>query len=373
MLAPTSSFVSRPDCAFEHRMYLPLAACVVLFVIALYRFVQHLGESRKLSGSRVRAVALCASGMVVAVLVVATHCRNRVYRSAESMWTDVVRKRPANFRARTALVSVLLENRRFEEAESAARELIAGIAQSERDAGGRRRSRAELAANYYPDALNQLGLALFARGKNGEAMRSFDEALRAKPGFLDALHNKALVLLREDRHDEAMQCLETALALPGVTARTLALKALVQERTGLFERAVRDYRESLRLDPDHIGARRALAWLLATCPVDSVRDGDEAVGMAFEVCRRTGFESVAAMDALGAAYAEAGRFTEATAAAQKALALAGRRGRGSGQQLDKESAAGIGDLGAIKRRLELYEREMPFRSESHEKTVPRDM
>ena len=40
-----------------------------------------------------------------------------------------------------------------------------------------------------------------------------------------------------------------------------------------YERAVSDYREVIRLDPVDADAYSSLAWLLATCPEEKVRDG----------------------------------------------------------------------------------------------------
>ena len=53
-----------------------------------------------------------------------------------------------------------------------------------------------------------------------------------------------------------------------------------------------------------------------------MRDGAEAVRVAEQGCRLTDYKDAQMVGALGAAYAEAGRFTEAVAAAQKAIELA---------------------------------------------------
>ena len=66
-----------------------------------------------------------------------------------------------------------------------------------------------------------------------------------------------------------------------------------------------------------------LAWLLATCPEASLRNGAEAVQLAEKACQITEYHRTIIVGTLGAAYAEAGRFADAVATAQKACELAG--------------------------------------------------
>ena len=68
------------------------------------------------------------------------------------------------------------------------------------------------------------------------------------------------------------------------------------------------------------------AWLLATSPERSLRNGDEAVELARRAVRLAGDRDPALLGTLAASYAEAGRFAEAVAAAQRALDAATARG-----------------------------------------------
>jgi len=86
--------------------------------------------------------------------------------------------------------------------------------------------------------------------------------------------------------------------------------------------AAAHYREAIRLWPAFLPALNNLAWLLATGPEDRIRNGAEAVRLAEEACRITGFKNSLMVGTLAAAYAECGRFPEAVETAQKANAVA---------------------------------------------------
>ena len=102
VLAPTSSIMPIKDLAFEHRMYLPLAAIVTVCVVAAYGLGNRWGgrmtaspATRKFFGRAAAAAVLSAA----AVLGWLTFERNADYRDAVSIWQDTVNKRPDNPRA----------------------------------------------------------------------------------------------------------------------------------------------------------------------------------------------------------------------------------------------------------------------------------
>ena len=78
---------------------------------------------------------------------------------------------------------------------------------------------------------------------------------------------------------------------------------------GRTREAVAQYQEALRLNPDLAGALNNLAWVLATCPDDQLRNGAEAVRLAERACELTHYREPLFIGTLAAAYAEAGRFS----------------------------------------------------------------
>jgi Flp pilus assembly protein TadD len=92
-----------------------------------------------------------------------------------------------------------------------------------------------------------------------------------------------------------------------------------------------------------------LAWLLATCPQASLRNGNQAVELAQRANQITGANNPNFLCTLAAAYAEAGRFTEAVESAQRALQLAGAQ----------SNTALAND---IRSEMNLYQAGVPFHS-----------
>ena len=75
-------------------------------------------------------------------------------------------------------------------------------------------------------------------------------------------------------------------------------------------------------------SQRGLAWLLATCPDEKMRDGAAAVELAEKAAagsRRFGYREF--LDTLAAAYAEAGRFDNAASSAARAEQIASNDGK----------------------------------------------
>ena len=125
---------------------------------------------------------------------------------------------------------------------------------------------------------------------------------------------------------------------------------------GDFAGAVARYRVALQTHPDLPDLLNNLAWLLAACPDARIRDGAQAVKHAGRACELTHYGVTPMVGTLAAAYAEAGRFDEAIATAEKACMM----------------ASASGDHNLLKRNqelLELYRAHQPYH-EPLEKLVP---
>jgi len=117
---------------------------------------------------------------------------------------------------------------------------------------------------------------------------------------------------------------------------------------GSLREALASWAGGLRLAPNYLPLLKQTAWVMATSPDRSARNGAEAVTLAERARRLTGGHEPEILDTLAAAYAEAGRFPEAIETAHRAINLAA-------EQKKRPLAE------ALKRRAELYEAKMPYR------------
>lgn len=204
-----------------------------------------------------------------------------------------------------------------------------------------------LKPGYAPAHLN-IGNALTQQGKQVEAAAQYIEALHLQPDNPQAHCNLGLALAGQGKVHDAMAHLMEAVRLsPGESQYHfhLATALAAEKRT---QEAIEQYREAVHLKPDSVLALNNLAWILATHADAKLRDGVEAVRSAERACELTSRKQAFLLGTLAAAYAEAGRFPEAIATAEKAAELA--------------TAAGQKDIAANNQKLlEVYRGGKPFR------------
>lgn len=90
------------------------------------------------------------------------------------------------------------------------------------------------------------------------------------------------------------------------------------QHSGQFSDAVADYKTTLVLDSDYPDVNNALAWLLATCPEDNIRNPQLALEHAVTAASKAP-DDFNVQDTLAACYAATGNFIEAVAHQQTAL------------------------------------------------------
>jgi Flp pilus assembly protein TadD len=123
-----------------------------------------------------------------------------------------------------------------------------------------------------------------------------------------------------DAASAVLQLEQIVRAAPGPGSHLeLAQGLLAAGRRG---EAIAEYRAVLQLQPEHPVALNDLAWLLATHPDATARNGAEAVKFAEKACALTQRKNPLLIGTLAAAYAEAARFDEAIKSAVEAIALA---------------------------------------------------
>jgi Flp pilus assembly protein TadD len=172
---------------------------------------------------------------------------------------------------------------------------------------------------------NNLGNALFQKGRVDEAIAHFQKAIELHPELPNAHNNLGNVLLQKGRVDEAIIQYQKALEIQPVNAEFHHNLGYALFQKGQTDEAIAQLQEALEIRPDQPKACYNLArvaWELATSPEATVRNGAKAVALAEQVVRLSGGKDPMVIKVLAAAYAEAGRFAEAVATAERAQQLA---------------------------------------------------
>jgi len=169
-----------------------------------------------------------------------------------------------------------------------------------------------------PVAHYTLGNGLLQRGQVEEAMAQFQKALEIKPDYTEAHNNLGCAFLRKGQVNEAMA----------------------------------QFQKALEIQPRNSEVQNNLAWMLATAPNASLRNGVKAVGLAQRANQLSGGQVPVFIGTLAAAYAEAGRFSEAVTTAQKAL------------QLVESHTNAASVVNALRTQIKCYQAGSPFRDSS---------
>ncbi|MGH8023691.1 MAG: tetratricopeptide repeat protein, partial [Limisphaerales bacterium] len=289
--------------------------------------------------------------------------QSHAYADAETLWRDTIAKNPGAFLARNNLGDLLIQRGQID----------AAIAQYKKSVA------------IHPDqgVFHNLGNALLSRGRISEAWQVFQMELKYDPGSASAWADFGNACLQTGRTGEAIQYLKKAYQkspndpmicynLGNAYVQKKQLEAAIQywqravdlepyfpmannnlANAMIFERripeAIEHWQRALAAQPDMVSAQVNLAWVLATCPDPSQRDGSDALALAERANHLTGGSNPMVLRVLAAAFAENGQYTDASAAAQRALKLA---------------RANSGLASSLQSQLKSYQSHQPYRDHS---------
>lgn len=171
-------------------------------------------------------------------------------------------------------------------------------------------------------AHNNLGNVLFQQGQPGEAIAHFHEALRINPANAEAHNNLGSALLHEGQNTAAAEHFREALRLNPEFAKAHGNLGNLLLEQGMPAQALAHIQKAHELHPDDPGGQCDLAWMLATTPELSLRNGTRALLLARMANQTTGGANPFILRVLAAAQAQTGDFKQAVNTADKALSLA---------------------------------------------------
>lgn len=166
-----------------------------------------------------------------------------------------------------------------------------------------------------------LANALSRTGQIDKSIEQYQIALEINPNDAEANNNLGYTLIQQSRASEAIPYFEKAVEIKPSYQAYFNL-AYADRRNGMAANALTNYQKALELQPEFVPAWKDMAWIRATWPEASARDGSEAVAFAEKANGLTGGADPQILRTLAAAYAETGKFSEAEATAKKARALA---------------------------------------------------
>jgi tetratricopeptide (TPR) repeat protein len=298
ILAPSSSFMPIKDLAFEHRMYLPLAAVAAASVVAIFlagewlaRRLGETGAERALSAGLLTLVPAISAAAVLAVL---TWQRNAQYQSDISLWQDTVNKRSENPRAWNNLANALINADKYDEVRRCCDEAI------------------RLRSNF-PEHYNNRGLWYAKEGQFKEAVDDYNMAIELRGNFPMAYNNRAAASIHLEQYDKAIQdCLRAveldpefamayynlgeayaksgndagaaaayskAIGLKWNYAETYCKLARALQRIGRIDEALRNYDTAIAMSPkdSDIYFERANLRVAAGRVADAIKDFDAVI------------------------------------------------------------------------------------------------
>lgn len=368
ILAPTSSFMPILDLAVEHRMYLPLAPVLVVLVLVIHALWLRIQKRSPVLQKGLRVLLAAGLALITTTLGALTYLRNEDYRDPMDLWRSVTLAVPSNPRGHNNYAFNLAlagyQKAALEEYEKAIA-LAPGMALFHNNYGltlaklgqyQKSLNQMKLAVELDPTTpkyVSNMGFTLLMKGDVEEAESCFEKVRRMDPKDDFALAGLASVLQAKHESAKALEKLRQAVALDPYNPGYWWQMSQILLDMGHSDEARAAFRENIRLEPNaqrvsdlawtmHLRgqdgeALRALkqalttkpgddkstirvAWIMATSPDDALRNGPEAVRLAGLALRTQPVRSPELLDVLAVALAEAGRFPEARATLQEALA-----------------------------------------------------
>lgn len=266
ILAPTSSILPIEDVAVEHRLYLPLAAILTLFVLGIDRLAAHLTAHPKPSTT---PFPLPVSNWFVAIVALAlgilSFQRNADYRDDLTLSRDTLAKRPRSARAHYDVGSALLYAGSTADALPYFERALAlkpdyGMAFFGRaEARHRLGSHADAIADFdrafalkpeYFFIPNNRGMARLALGQTNEAIADFTITIARAPAYGPAWYNRGRTWARLGDTAAALADLDHAANLPGADRNVFTERGNILSALGRHAEAIADYGHAIALAPE---------------------------------------------------------------------------------------------------------------------------
>jgi protein O-mannosyl-transferase len=303
ILSPSSSFVPLSDLAFEHRMYMPLAAVVVLAVCGLFAAAHLAARKNAVAHVAVNIAGGCLVAGYAFCLGSLSHQRNPIYNSSAEIWFDTLAKAPLNPRAHNNLGYDLWETRRAVAMTAAAEHWQKAV---------------EICPEY-ADAHNNLGVALSQSGRQEASLDQYKMAMRYRPEFPNALFNIAQSFVRMGKYDKAIDIYKEMLELNKkhqsayTDAKIHVMWGNALESLEKYDEAIKQFLLAIQLNPNQIDAILGLGNTFCK------KSQWDAAAEQYNIVLQRYPDNVTAQSNLGEVYRRQGKLDDAIAQLEKGL------------------------------------------------------
>lgn len=359
MLFPVSGLVVQAggQAHADRYAYIPTVGLYIMAVWMASNFFERWRHKRLILGA--------AAVLLLIPLGVLAQRQLSHWKDSRALWEHAIRNTAGNFVAHANLGSYLRRQGKTEKAIAHYHEALRikpdyAAAHNHLGAALGRKGKTTVAIAHFRQALqsrpdygpahNNMGAALLSQGKTEAAIGHFHQALLITPDDAMLHYNLGLALQEQEEIETAIGHFQQALRIKPDLEEAHSHIGNLRIRQNNFGSAIEHYEQALRINPDLPAVKTTLARLLATCSDAAFRDGERAIELARSVYQLTGggnatVGSVTVLDTLALAYAEAGQYEEATAAARSSLDAAIREGA---------------PTEGIRGRLRLYEAGIPY-------------
>ena len=137
-------------------------------------------------------------------------------------------------------------------------------------------------------AENNLGIVFLGKGKVDQAISLLQAAVDLRPDNSPAHENLAKALLQKGQVADALVHYRKLLELQPDNMEVHNIVGTVLVQQGRVAEGVEEWQKVLAVEPDNGNAMSNLAWVFATSPDQSLRDGPKAVQLAEDAARISG-------------------------------------------------------------------------------------
>jgi len=336
----------------DHFQYLASIGLIVLFASLM--------EKKILSGNNIIRIFLTT--VLLSCAGVKTWYQAHTYLNAEVLFRYTLEKNPSSWLALNSLGLILFNQGKVDESIALYRQSIElkpddDVAYNGMGAALLKQGKAEDAIKYFQKAVElnpdydvtlcNLGNTLSHLGRKEEANQYFLKAVVADPDSFAAHYFLGNNYMDLGQNQKALKHYIKAVQLNPGYAKPHQKLGEIYYSLGSYGKSIDHYRRAVKIQPQWLDLKSDLAWVLSSVEDEKFRNGEEAVRLAEEVCQKDEGKNPIYLDILAAAYAAAGRYSEATQTGQKALRIAESKGA--------QNIAGV-----IKKHIEAFQQGRPW-------------